>query len=430
MPKHIWQDVPADLAGSTYENKAPLVGSGPFTVAEWKPGSYLRMARNPFYWGEQPAVDEIVYRIYTNPETMVADLKAGTIDAAQGLLPAQFDMVGALTGVEAIAYNYRNWDYLCFNCYDGSPSTGHPVLRDPAFRHALNYAVDREKLAEVAYYGFAEPATTIMTPTTWSDPDYHWEPPVDLLYTFDIAKANQALDEAGYARGVGGLRQYEGAPITLRFWVLSDSIQAQTAGKLITGWFRQLGLKIKLEVIDTGALVSRVYNYKGDTYAPDFDMFIWYWDGFSDPSFTLSTFQTSALGGNNEPGWSNEEFDALWVQQAQTLDLDKRAEVIWRMQEIFYDETPHMALVYPRYLQAYNTAKWQGWTRVQNGTGPAFWAVDNQDTYVKLRPVTATGGEDGGGAGGLWIAAVASIAALAAIVLVIALRRKTRTEEE
>ena len=46
--------------------------------------------------------------------------------------------------------------------------------------------------------------------------------------------------------------------------------------------------------------------------------------------------------------------------------------------------------MYPRYLQAYNTAKWTGWTRVMSGNGPAFWAVDNQDTYVKLKPVAAT----------------------------------------
>jgi len=430
LPKHVWEDVPPDLAGSTYENKPPLAGSGPFTVTEWKSGSYLRMERNPYYWGKRPAIDEIVYRIYTNPETMSADLEAGTIDAAQGFLPAQFDVVGALPGIEAIAYNYRNWDYLCFNCYEGSPTAGHPVLRDPAFRHALNYAVDREKLAKVAYYGFADPATSIMTPDTWTDPDYHWEPGADVAYTFDIAKANRLLDEAGYTKGADGLRQYEGKPITLRFWVLSDSIQEQTTGKLITGWLRELGLKIKLEVIDTGALVSRVYNYKGNTYAPDFDMFIWYWDGFSDPSYTLSTFQTSAIGGNNEPGWSNEEFDALWVKQARTLDLQQRAEVIWRMQEIFYDETPHMALVYPRYLQAYNTEDWEGWTRVQNGNGPVFWAVDNQDTYVNLRPATASEEAGGGTSAVMWIAVIAVAAAVIAFVVVMLLRHGGKTEEE
>lgn len=430
LPEHIWKDVPADLAGSVYENEPPIVGSGPFTIVEWKPGSFLRMERNPHYWGPEPDVDEIIYSVYTNPETMAADLEAGTIDAAHGFLPAQYERIGALPDVEAIAYNYRNWDYLCLNCYEGEPSTGHPVLLDPAFRNALNWAVDREKLAEIAYYGFAEPATTIMTPDTWTDPDWHLQPAEDAVYAFDLEKAGQLLDAAGYTKGAGGTRQYEGEPIALRFWVLSDSIQEQTAGKLITGWFRELGLKVKLEVIDTGALVSRVYNYKGATYAPDFDMFIWYWDGFSDPSFTLSTFQTDALGGNNEPGWSNAEFDRLWLQQAQELDPAVRQELIWRMQEIFYEEAPHMALVYPRYLQAYNTGKWEGWARVQNGTGPVIWAVDNQDTYVNLKPATAEGDEEVGGSGGLWAAVIAAAVAFVGVVVVVMLRRRRKAEEE
>ena len=159
---------------------------------------------------------------------------------------------------------------------------------------------------------------------------------------------------------------------------------------MMTGWFRQLGLKINFEVIDTGALLSRVYNFVGPTYKPDFDMYIWYWDGFSDPGITLSAFTTAAIGGNNEQGWSNPEFDKLSHLQATTLDPEQRKGYIWQQQQIIYQDTPQIAYVYPRYLQAYNTAKWTGWTRVMNGNGPAFWAVDNQDTYLKLKPVTAT----------------------------------------
>jgi len=433
LPEHIWKDVSAESAGSDYQNKPPLVGSGPFTIAEWKPGRFMRLVRNPYFYGKRPAVDEVVFSIYQNPETLSADLEAGTIDAAQGVQPAQFPKLGSTPGLAAIAYNYRNWDYLCFNCYEGASSTGNPVLRDARFREALNWAVDREKLAAVAYYGFAAPATSIMTPDTWTDPDFHWQPPADRLYAFDLAKAGQLLDAAGYRAGPDGLRLVDGKPIKLRFWTLSDSPQEQTAGKLITGWFRELGLTVRLEVIDTGALVSRVYNFKGDTYAPDFDMFIWYWDGFSDPSYTLSTFLTAALGGNNEPGWSNAEFDRLWSEQARELDPAKRQQLVWQLQDVFYTETPHMALVYPQYLQAYDTAHWTGWTRVMNGKGPAFWAVDNQDTYLNLAPVAETavaGGNGGGGAPwGVIIAAVIAVAVVIAVVVLMLGRRRRALEE-
>ena len=87
---------------------------------------------------------------------MASDLQTGSIDAAQGILPAQFPAVKDLPGITAIDYNYRNWDYLSFNCYDSPDSMGNPVLLDPKFRQALNYAIDREKLASVAFNGFAD----------------------------------------------------------------------------------------------------------------------------------------------------------------------------------------------------------------------------------------------------------------------------------
>jgi peptide/nickel transport system substrate-binding protein len=426
LPEHIWDKVPPAKAGSTYRNSPPLVGSGPFLIQEWKSGSYLRLTRNPYYWGPEPAVDEILFVVYQNAETMVSDLQTGALDAAQGILPAQLPAVKGMSGMTAIDFNYRNWDYLSFNCYDSPDSLGNPVLVDPRFRQALNYALDRDKLAKIAYSGFAAAGTTIMPPDNWTDPDYHWQPPADQLYSFDLARANQLLDEAGYAKGADGLRGFKGKPISLRFWTLADNVQEQTAGKMMTGWFRELGLRIEFEVIDTGALISRVYNYESATYKPDFDMYIWYWDGFSDPGITLGTFSTEAIGGNNEPGWSNAEFDRLNDEQARTLDPEQRKSYIWQMQEVMYAETPQIPYVYPRYLQAYNTAKWTGWIRMYDGTGPAFLTTGYPQSYIDLKPVAA---EAESSSVGTWVAVVAVAVAVVAVVVWLVLRRRPKSEE-
>jgi peptide/nickel transport system substrate-binding protein len=164
LPEHVWKNVPARLAGSSYQNEPPLVCSGPFLVTEWQRGKFIRLERNPNYWGKQPGVDEIIFSIYQSPETMTADLKAGTIDAAQDILPAQYNQLSSTEGIEGVAYNYRSWDYLCFNCYEGDTSSGNPVLLDPKFRVALDWAGDRQKLAEVAYCGWCIRSTC--RPTT------------------------------------------------------------------------------------------------------------------------------------------------------------------------------------------------------------------------------------------------------------------------
>ncbi len=205
LPRHVWENVDPKEAQTSYVNEPPIVGTGPFITTEFKKGSHVKMERNPYYWGTTPTLDELLFEYYTNGDTMTADLKSGTIDAAWGIPEAQFDSLASVDGIEPVAYNFFNWDYLSLNCYEGK-SLGNPVLRDWRFRNALNYAVDRQALCDIAYVKKSAPGTTILPPGMWTDPDYHWEPPADQLYTFDLAKAGQLLDEAGYELGPDGLR--------------------------------------------------------------------------------------------------------------------------------------------------------------------------------------------------------------------------------
>ena len=119
LPKHVWEHVPPNPAQSSYILKPPIVGSGPFQCVEFKKNNFVKMERNPLYWGKQPTVDEIIFETYQNADTMAQDLKSGTIDAAHGLSQAQFTQLSNMSGITAIAYNFFNWDYLNFNCYAG-----------------------------------------------------------------------------------------------------------------------------------------------------------------------------------------------------------------------------------------------------------------------------------------------------------------------
>jgi len=426
VPEHIWSTIDDP---KKYKMEYPFVGSGPFQCVEWKKNSYVKMVKNPTYWGPEPTVDEIYFEYYTNADTMTQDLKSGLIDSATDIPAAQFDTFEGTEGFDAITYNLFMWEYLGFNCYESEYSQGHPVLREMDFRNALNWAVDKQKCADVAWEGRAVPGTTMIPPGQFPDDwDAHWEPPAAVAYAFDLDKARRLLDEGGYTDSDGdGVREYEGRPIKLRLWARSESLSSQSMGKFITGWFEDIGLDVEFQVMDDGAISEKLYAYDADgNYAPDYDMYIWDYAGASDPGDTLSWFTTGQIEWWNDPCWSNEAFDALCKEQFGEMNKAARLDMIHRMQEIMYAETPEIVLDYPPSLQVVNTEKWEGWTPFMNG---GVWYVSyNIETYLNLEPKGA--GEEDGSSSNTAIVVIA--VAVVAVVLVawLLMRGRGRRAEE
>ncbi len=339
LPEHIWSEVDPKEAASSYQVPLPLVGSGPFQVAEFKRGKYVRLVANKDYWRGAPKVDEIIFQYYKDPVTMVFDLQQGRLDAAVQIPSAQYSSLKSKKGITPYAYILKGFDHLGFNCYDSKYSTGDPVLRDAAFRYALTWAVDRDEVASLSYKGLAQPATSLIAPG-FSKPDYHYDPPADEVVGFDLEKAATLLEEAGYPLKDGVRVDKDGKPIELRLAVRSASPEQQSAGKLIAGWFDTLGLKIRLQTMDDGSLMDRIWAFDGDQWAPDFDMFIWSWTGNVDPSFMLSLHTTEQFGSWGEWGWSNKEYDDLYTEQAQTIDPAARKKLTDRMQQLLLAAAP------------------------------------------------------------------------------------------
>ncbi|MGO8684765.1 MAG: ABC transporter substrate-binding protein, partial [Thermoleophilia bacterium] len=167
VPEHIWKNVSPEAAITSYGNKPPIIGSGPFETVAFNKGAYVEMVRNPYYYGNKPTVTKIYFETYQNADTMVSDLRAGRIDGAWGIPAAGFAQLKSAKGIEAVAYPYYQFSYLEFNCYKQATSLGNPILRDPKFRQAINYVLNKQDLVNLAYNGLATPATTILPPNTW-----------------------------------------------------------------------------------------------------------------------------------------------------------------------------------------------------------------------------------------------------------------------
>jgi peptide/nickel transport system substrate-binding protein len=428
LPEHIWSKISPEDAGNRFTNEPPVIGSGPFQVVEWKKGNYVVMKANKDYWGGAPKIDEHILHFYTNQDTVAADLDLGVIDMSGFIAPAQFAKYQDKAGVTAHAAIHDRFECLEMNCYAGK-SLGHPALADPKFRDALAWAIDNEKIVNIAYNGYAIPGSSLLPAEYWKAPqDYHWTPPADVLRHYDPEKAKQLLDEAGYKDTNGdGVREYKGEPIKLRLWGDTEIPASNSTGKLIAGWFQDIGLKIDFTVVDYGWASDQMYNYVDDTFTPDWDLLLTYWAGDYDPGFLLSIYTGDQIENWNESGWSDPEYDRLYKAQDATLDSQERLDMILQMQEIFYAQSPNVTFAYPQDLEVYNTADWEGWVTMPGGTG----GVMNIWTMLSVHPKVGAEESASGASTGLIIGIVAAVAVIGVIAaLLISRQRKAGRREE
>ena len=439
VPEHLWSKISPKAAGTSFQNKPPIIGTGPFQVVDFKKGDFVRMAANKQYWRGAPRIDEVIFQYYTNADSMVQDLKSGSIDACWGVPEAQFKPLGQEPALKTIDYVVKGFDELGYNCYAG-PSLGDPVLKDWKFRQALNYAIDVQKLVSIAYSDYATAGSTIMVQGFYSDPDWHWTPPTAEAYTYDPAKATEMLAAAGYkTRPVPGgtpavqLYDKQDQPITLRLFACEAPPQGQKIGKLLTGWLEDVGIDIKYSYMTEGAMNEYLYNEKDGVFTPNMDLFVYNWTGDVDPDFMLSLFTKAQIGDWSDCAWWTPEYDKLYTQQSETIDPAARKQLIDRMQQIVYEQSPYSVLAYPKGLEAVNTSEWEGWVQSPATTGSAIYSVDNIDSYLSVHPKTgaAAAAGSGGGPSSATVSVVVAIAVvvIAAIALVLWRRGRRQVEE-
>jgi peptide/nickel transport system substrate-binding protein len=334
-------------------------------------------------------------------------------------------------GFTARTFFVNGYDDLVINSYSPPPggrSLGNPVLRDWRFRQALQWAVDREKLVAIALHSLGQPGDTAIVAGYSTDPDWHWTPPASQAYTFDLEQAGRALDDAGYRdTNDDGTRDYRGAPIELRLWAMSEYPTAQTEVKLIASCLRQIGLKIDVETMPMAAAYDRIYNTDDGALVPDFDLCQSGWYLGLDPGQNLSWFTTGQIGGWNDSAFSNRELDHLFVEQGRTLNVVRRKQLIDRMQQIVYDQSPYIVLDYFGDTEAWSN-KWVGWVMSPAGIGSAVVSFAPIDSYLLVRPQTGEAAAGEGLRGTVWLA-FAGIAVVIVVGVVLRRRRRAPMEE-
>jgi len=390
LPEHVWKNV-ADKDLEGYRN-IPLVGSGPFILDEAKKSKWIRLVPNPDYpeeLGGPPKIDEFWYLFSTNMDSMVQDYKAGNLDAIVDWPASYYDDLKAMEGTSVSKAPAIGFVELGINCWDDPKSKGNPLLLDVAVRQALNYAIDKQSIVNTSMGGLAPVATSLISPVQGI---WHYDVPEDQQYTYDPEKAKQILEDAGYtdADGDGVRENAKGDKLEFRLSAFNEYPEQQQAAKKIAAYCDDVGIKIKLDMMDEGAFSDQYYN-NGDG-----DLFIWNWRGDIDPGFMLSTFTTAQILNWGDSNYSDPEYDKLYDQQLAAVnpedpsDPTARAEIVHKMQAILYRDSPYVILWYNINLQAWRSDKWTGYSLVPpDGEGAPFFTLI-RTTYQELEPVTAT----------------------------------------
>jgi len=429
LPEHVWKDV-ADDDLENYKN-IPLVGSGPFVLDEVKKDKWVKLVPNPDYpeeLGGPPKLDEFWYIFSQNMDSMVQDFKAGNLEAIVDWPASYYEDLKSMAGTTVSKAPAIGFVELGFNCWDDKASKGNPLLLDVAIRQAMNYAIDKQSIVDTSMGGLAPAGTSLISPVQGI---WHYQVPEDQQYTYDPEKAKQILEDAGYSDTDGdGVREdAKGNKLEFRFSAFNEYPEQQAAAKKIAAYCDDVGIKLKLDMMDEGAFSDEAYNNAND------DMFIWSWRGDIDPGFMLSTFTTEQILNWGDSNYSNPEYDQLYDDQAQALDPEdpsdptQRAEVVHDMQAILYRDSPYIILWYNINLQAWRTDTWTGYDLVPTGGGGAPFFQLMRGTYQDLEPVAAATSEGSGTSSSLWIFVGAVAIAIAAIVIWLVMRpKKIETE--
>jgi len=395
VPEHIWKNVSKDQLKTYADEPAdgqPIVGSGPFTfVSGTAGGSTYKFVKNPNYWGPAPHVDQVVFQVYKSTDPMVQALIKGEIDFAEGINPLQVKALENQPGITAHNGISPIFEEIAFNTGSVDTETGKPIgnpnpaVLDPKFRHALGYAVDTEQIVRTAFQGAAVPGTTIV-PSSY--PTWHWDPG-DEKFTFDLDKAAEELDAAGYKLGSDGKRTMpDGSPIgTLRLFARSEEKSSVDTMNLFQGWLGQLGIDAEITPMDSSALGDKILD-------GDYDIFQWDWYVEPDPDGILADFTCDQLGNLNDSWYCDQGYDALYAEQAGETDKDKRVEIVKQMQQQLYEDTPYIVTAETGVGEAVRTDRWACFEPQPDPGG--VWLIQyGGHNYPLLRPASEAGDCDG-----------------------------------
>ncbi len=221
-----YNESPDQLKTSTY-------GTGAYMLKSYKPGNSVTLVKNPYYWGEEPSIDEVEMKIISDPSQRTNALVAGDVDIIQN--PSINDLTYFKEEENFEVNSLITWksDGFFFNTTSNSP------CEDVHLRRAIAYAIDKEGILNTVFYGFGSPS---VSPFTETFIDFDEAYIADGYYDYNVEKAKEELAKANIP-----------ADMMLKI-IINNSADSQSVSQIIQS------------LLSTVGIVSEIVSYDSAVY--------------------------------------------------------------------------------------------------------------------------------------------------------------------
>ncbi len=312
------------------------VGTGPFYVTEFRPGQDISAARNEQYHLGASAFDKLYMPIIKDDVAASSALAAGDIDWKYSLTADGYAQLREAAGLKFARYPDFGYFNLQFNLREGRLFADKPV------RQALAYCIDKDATVEAATDGQGVPIYSDIPPASWA-----YNPDVP-KYEYDVAKANQILDEAGWTTGDDGVRvNADGKRLETKILLRAGKPDRIKFMQLLADQAKDCGFNLNLEEADFGTVLLPGLEWPlimaGQT--EQWDAYFGGWSTSYDPD-PYSLYHSSNIVTEDLPdtynyiGFDNARADELIEAGLKELDQTKRAEIYKEFESIMAEELP------------------------------------------------------------------------------------------
>ncbi|MFP4125591.1 MAG: peptide ABC transporter substrate-binding protein [Alphaproteobacteria bacterium] len=313
-----------DEHGMAFARPEHMVSNGAYTLVEWVPNAHIKLEKNAaFHAADEVAIDEVYYYPTEDRSAALRRFMAGELHSNDDAPVEQMDFMRERLGDQLRIAPYLGTYYYAVNMED-------EALGDARVRRALSVAIDREFLAEEIWGDAMLPAYSFVPPgiNNYDEPAYADYRDMAMFDREDEAMA--ILAEAGYGPD---------NPLEVEIRYNTSENHQRTATAIASMW-QPLGVETTLHNTDTKT------HYANLRDRGDFDIARAGWIGdYSDPQNFLFMVESDNVGFNYAR-YENSEYDALMDEAKAATDLEARAQILHRAEEVFMRDLPFIPLLY------------------------------------------------------------------------------------